>query len=153
MGAQGNVRLRPKNGLLVLLFDAQAAQSCMAYLKDDTSTAAGELHARQVLDAMVCAMRRPGTRDEAIQAKTVGTVDLMATSKGHTADLHSFVNTWLQGAGIPLAATREVPVDTEMRIDLGTGRIRLASSSQPGIGAGVGSLRTSGPESGAGESR
>jgi hypothetical protein len=126
MGAEKTLRLFLQTGILVAMFSSLVGQTCIAVIKDDCSTLAGTERVHSVLKSMLGALRQSGGTVAEIQAKTVGIeAEIGQGSQRDISELQSTVHGWLERESLVLAAKRQVPPHTEIRIELRTGRIQL----------------------------
>lgn len=132
IGAEKRLRLVLRTGILVAMFSSLAGRTCVAFLKDDCSTPAGAERVHGVLKSMLRALQHSGGTTADIQAKTVGIEGEMGHGgQRDIPELRSTVHGWLEGESLILAVQRQVPPDTEIRIELRTGRIQLGVPAAP----------------------
>jgi len=128
IGAEKKFRLFLRAGILVAMFSSLARQTCVAVIKDECSSPAGVERVHCTLDAMLRALRQLGGTVGDIQAKTVGVEgEPVQGERGDGSELQSEVHGWLAREALTLAASRLVPSNTEIRIDLRSGRVLLSS--------------------------
>lgn len=126
IGAEKKLRLFLRRGILVAMFSGLARQTCIAVIDNDCSNPAEVERVHCTLEAMFRALRQLGGTVAEIQAKTVG---LEAESghdeRGSGSGLQSTVHGWLAREDLTLSARRQVPPNTEIRIELRSGRVLL----------------------------